>query len=49
MTRDVYASVRKHLQVAASRRKRYYDMRVKNRNFQPGMLVWYYPRRSEVT
>ena len=46
MTRDVYASVREHLQVAASRRKRYYDIRVKDRDFQPGMWVWYYyPRR----
>jgi len=32
--------------VAASRRKRYYDIRVKDRDFQPGMWVWYYyPRR----
>jgi len=47
MMRDVYASVREHLQVAASRRKRYYDIRVKERNFRPGMWVWYYyPRRN---
>jgi len=39
MTRDVYASVREHLQVAASRRIRYYDIRVKDREFQPGMSV----------
>jgi len=46
MMRDVYATVREHLQVAASRRKRYYDIRVKDRDFQPGMWVWYYyPRR----
>ena len=46
MMRDVYSSVREHLQVAASRRKRYYDIRVKSRDFQPGMWVWYYyPRR----
>jgi len=46
MKRDVYASVREHLQVAVSRRKRYYDMRVKDREFRPGMWVWYYyPRR----
>jgi len=44
--RDVYSSVREHLQVAASRRKRYYDIRVKSSDFQPGMWVWYYyPRR----
>jgi len=51
MTQDVYASAREHLQVAASRRKRYYDIRVKDRDFQPGMWVWYYypqryPRKS---
>ena len=46
MTRDVYASVQEHLQVAESRRKRNYDIRVKDRDFQPGMWVWYYyPRR----
>jgi len=46
VTRVVYASVREHLQVAASRRKRYYDIRVKERDFQPVMWVWYYyPRR----
>jgi len=46
MARDVYASVREHLQVAASRGKWYYDIRVKDRDFQPGKWVWYYyPRR----
>jgi len=45
MMRDVYTSVREHLQIAASRRKRYCDMRVKDRDFQPGMSVWYYYSR----
>ena len=46
MTRDVYASVREHLQVAASRHKLYYDIRMKDGDFQPVMRVWYYyPRR----
>ena len=32
--------------MAACRRKRYYDIRVKDRDFQPRMWVWYYyPRR----
>jgi len=38
MTRDVYASVREHLQVAVSWRKRYYDIRVKDCDFQPGIV-----------
>jgi len=38
MTRDAYASVREHLQVAGSRRKRYDDIRAKDRDFQPGMF-----------
>jgi len=42
MTRDVYASLREHLQVTASRRKRYYDIRAKDRDFQPGVWIWYY-------
>ena len=50
--RDVYASVREHLQVAASRRKRYYDIRVKERNFRPGivgMVLLSESQSSEIT
>ena len=44
--REVYTSVREHLQVSASRRKKYYDIRVKRRQFEAGAWVWYYyPRR----
>jgi len=44
--RETYAAVREHLQVSASRRKRQYDVRVKERQFQAGSWVWYYyPRR----
>ena len=32
--------------MAASLRKRYYDIRVKDRDLQPGMWVWYYYPRS---
>lgn len=44
--RDVYATVREHLRVAASRRKKYYDIRVKSQQFVEGQWVYYYyPRR----
>ena len=44
--REVYTSVREHLQVSASRRKKYYDIRVKRRQFEAGAWIWYhYPRR----
>ena len=38
--------VRNSLSVASTRSKRYYDLAVKNRNFNPGNWVWVYsPRR----
>ena len=41
-----YRLVREHLQVAAERRKRAYDLRVRPAEFSPGDLVWYFtPRR----
>ena len=44
--REVYACVRGQLGVAASRRKRRYDIRAKPVEFKQGDLVWYYyPRR----
>jgi len=46
MMRDVYSAVREHLQRAAERRKKNYDVRVKQTQFKEGDLVWYYyPRR----
>jgi len=44
--REVYAVVREQLQVAATRRKRNYDIRAKDAAFKEGDWVWYYyPRR----
>ena len=46
MMRDVYSTVRKHLQKAVTRHKKYYDIRVRERHFTVGDWVWYYyPRR----
>jgi len=46
--REVYFRVREHLRVAASRRKKWYDIRVKPGKFQAGDWVWYYyPRRYQ--
>ena len=44
--KTAYRLVREHLQVAAERRKRAYDMRVRPAVFSSGDLVWYFtPRR----
>ena len=41
-----YERVRKHLGIAAERRKRTYDLSVKPKRFEIGQRVWYYyPRR----
>ena len=41
-----YEHVRKHLGIAAERRKRTYDMSVRPKQFETGQRVWYYyPRR----
>jgi len=46
MMRDTYATVRENLGVAAVRRKRGYDVRVRPQQFHVGDQVWYfYPRR----
>ena len=46
MAEDAYGLVRDHLQVAAERRKRSYDVRVKETRYSRGDWVWYYyPRR----
>ena len=46
MMREVYATVRDELGVAALKRKKYYDVRVKPAEFKVGDKVWYYyPRR----
>ena len=43
-----YALVREELQVAAERRKKQYDLRVRESNFKVGTWVWYYcPRRYQ--
>jgi hypothetical protein len=43
-----YAEVRSHLQRAAERRKRTYDLRVRPVKFKEGDLVWLYtPRRYQ--
>ena len=42
-----YEQVRKHLGIAAERRKRIYDMSVMPKQFEIGQRVWYYyPRRN---
>ena len=44
--RETYATVRENLGVAAVRRKRGYDVRVRPQQFHAGDEVWYfYPRR----
>ena len=44
--RQSYQLAREHLNVAAERRKRDYDVRVRPTQFLPGQWVWYlYPRR----
>jgi len=44
--KEIYEAVRQHLGVAASRRKRCYDVRVKPCQFRVGQSVYYYyPRR----
>ena len=44
--RDSYYQARQHLQKSAERRKKYYDIRVKEKKFSSGEWVWYlYPRR----
>ena len=44
--RESYALARQHLEKAAERRKKDYDIRVKPQQFQVGQWVWYfYPRR----
>lgn len=40
--RDTYQVVREQLQTAAERRKRYYDIRVRQKRFTVGDWVWYY-------
>jgi len=46
MAEDAYNLARNHLQVAAERRKRSYDVRVKKAEYSRGDWVWYYyPRR----
>jgi len=46
LMRETYATVRENLGVAAVRRKRGYDVRVRPRQFHAGDQVWYYyPRR----
>jgi len=46
LQRQSYALARKHLGVAAERRKDAYDIRVKHAKFEVGQWVWYlYPRR----
>jgi hypothetical protein len=43
-----YTLVREELQVAAERRKKQYDLRVREKNFKVGSWVWYYcPRRYQ--
>jgi len=44
--REVYSVVHEHLQRAAERQKKNYDVRVKQTQFEEGDWVWYcYPRR----
>ena len=44
--KESYEFARRHLRVAAERRKKAYDIRVKEANFKVGDWVWYwYPRR----
>ena len=44
--RESYTLARQHLETAAERRKKEYDIRVKPRQFEVGQWVWYfYPRR----
>jgi len=46
LMRETYATVRENLGVAAVRRKRGYDVRVRPQQFRAGDEVWYfYPRR----
>ena len=42
---ESYQMVRKRLQMAANRQKRYYDMRVKETKFKPGDKVWLWNSR----
>jgi hypothetical protein len=43
-----YTLVREELQVAAERRKKQYDLRVREKDFKVGTWVWYYcPRRYQ--
>jgi hypothetical protein len=45
---SAYSLARQHLQVAAERRKAYYDIRVQEKRYQVGDWVWYYyPRRRK--
>ena len=45
--RDSYSTAREHLETAAERRKRAYDVKVKSKQFNIGDWVYYsYPRRS---
>jgi hypothetical protein len=45
---ECYEVAREHLQTAAERRKKMYDLRVKKQEFQTGDWVWYwYPRRFQ--
>jgi len=47
-SKDCYEIARKHLQVAAERRKKSYDIQVKEAEFGAGDWVWYwYPRRYQ--
>ena len=47
-SKECYEVARKHLQVAAERRKKNYDIRVKEAEFVVGDWVWYwYPRRYQ--
>ena len=46
MIQETYTIVREHLERAANRRKKYYDIRVRNTDTTVGTWVWYlYPRR----
>ena len=43
-----YSFVREHLQEAASRSKRYYDLRVRPQRYQVGDWVYYFNQRKYV-
>ena len=44
MLRDAYSDAREHLGRAAERAMRYYDFKSRPTAFDPGDLVWLYPR-----